>query len=525
MDLDQAMQLSPEERAKAWGAAGLPWSKIRSHLPGRRRPELQLLYNQAKGKREAPPVVRGTPAPKQPRRRRTGRQVRRYLLTCAQNNTRLHEPVWRSLTALAGHYDAELLVGRVMYDTTVNEWMHKPGRSKANRAVWFDKRIEPHVADEDIELAPDLVWMGSINVIPSARRPLTSLEGLGRGASAAVPHTQVAMESLPRMMGEAPRYNYTTGAITQINYIRRKAGRLAEFHHSYGALLVEVDGDDWWARHVLADSKGRIADLDLMVDGDAVTPGHTVDTLTCGDLHHAQRDTVAYRALLGQGGLVERCRPEHLVLHDTLDFRSRSHHLRSQPVQRHWLWAEGHDRVCEEVGLLHGFLASLPDGLSVVVVDSNHDRHLTRWLDEADWRHDPANAHEILRWNLYRLDSPGAHMFAHVLRELGPLDNVKFLRLGESWRRHGVEHGLHGDIGVNGARASPLSLAKLGSRSTVGHSHSPSIHQGVYTVGTTSKLDMGYNRGGATRWAHAHCLLYSTGKRAIICPNRERAYL
>ena len=43
-------------------------------------------------------------------------QVKRYICTCAQNNTHLHDAAWANLVALAEHYSAQLLVARFAYN-------------------------------------------------------------------------------------------------------------------------------------------------------------------------------------------------------------------------------------------------------------------------------------------------------------------------------------------------------------------------------------------------------------------------
>src|SRR5260370_88459 len=44
------------------------------------------------------------------------RGVKRYILTSAQNNTRVHDRVWDGLMAFAEHYGAEVLVGTFSYN-------------------------------------------------------------------------------------------------------------------------------------------------------------------------------------------------------------------------------------------------------------------------------------------------------------------------------------------------------------------------------------------------------------------------
>src|SRR5271170_7679822 len=42
-------------------------------------------------------------------------KIARYILTSAQNNTYVNDTVWKNLLALAGYYDATLLVGTYSY--------------------------------------------------------------------------------------------------------------------------------------------------------------------------------------------------------------------------------------------------------------------------------------------------------------------------------------------------------------------------------------------------------------------------
>ncbi|KKK55344.1 hypothetical protein LCGC14_3075480, partial [marine sediment metagenome] len=189
-------------------------------------------------------------------------KVRRYILTCAQNNTHLNEPVWRNLLALARHYDAAVMVSRFVYDKRTHSNMDKdkfaPGRADPSEVSWAPE-IVPYLCDERVELAPSLVFCGEMNILPTAVRPLSGIEAYTGRKSGIFPHVKVAMESVPSGKYEGTKINYTTGTVTQRNYIQRKAGLKADFHHVYGGLLVEVDGDgNWFARQLNADGEGTI---------------------------------------------------------------------------------------------------------------------------------------------------------------------------------------------------------------------------------------------------------------------------
>jgi len=86
----------------------------------------------------------------------------------------------------------------------------------------------------------------------------------------------------------------------------------------------------------------------------------------------------------------------------------------------------------------------------------------------------------------------------------------------------GIEHGLHGHLGPNGARGNPKNLRSVGKANT-GHTHSAGITEGVYTAGVFGHLDMGYNKG-LSSWSHSFILTYENGKRTICTIRDGRAW-
>ena len=74
---------------------------------------------------------------------------------------------------------------------------------------------------------------------------------------------------------------------------------------------------------------------------------------------------------------------------------------------------------------------------------------------------------------------------------------------------------MHGHLGPNGARGSARNLSRIGTRSIIGHSHSPNIWQGVYQVGTSSKLRLHYTAGPSS-WFHTHAVVHPNGRRQMI---------
>ena len=94
-------------------------------------------------------------------------------------------------------------------------------------------------------------------------------------------------------------------------------------------------------------------------------------------------------------------------------------------------------------------------------------------------------------------------------------DRSKFLQRDESYTVCGVELGLHGDQGSNGARGDIRAFDKMGSKTVTGHTHTPGIIGGAYQVGTNSVLRLEYNPGPSS-WLHTDCILYANGKRSLV---------
>jgi hypothetical protein len=229
--------------------------------------------------------------------------------------------------------------------------------------------------------------------------------------------------------------------------------------------------------------------------------------------------------------MLDTLRPRLQVLHDVLDFQARSHHDRHDPHRLFSLHISGGESVDSELRRTAGMLQRVSRRwCETVVAEGNHDRHLKRWLREGDYRHDPLNAITFLelQLELYRAMARGEdlHLLEHAMRERACPERVRFLRTDESLvvvreRAGGIELGLHGDLGPNGQRGSPLGLARMGRRACIGHSHSACIVDGLFVAGTSSQLDMGYNSGPSS-WSHSHVVVYPSGARAVVTMWRGR---
>lgn len=459
-----------------------------------------------------------------------------FILTCAQNNTDVHLPTWTNLLALAKHEDAKVFVSTFMYQRRgIASRNEKVVRSSAARAVqdevWFDPHIVPFINNDRVEIAKGLIWCGELNIIPTAVSPLTGLEVYTGRKSMVAPHVTQQMQSIASYgEGDGAKLNYCTGTVTQRNYIQRKEGFKAEFHHMYGALIAEVDSDGhWWVRQLNADSDGTIYDLDRCVKDGKVTTGHRIEALTSGDTHEDEKDPVVHRVKYAKGGMKDVLRPKYEFTNDVLNFARRSHHNIKDPyflIEQHVMKRESVEQEIQ--GSRFHFEEIYRPWCLTVAVDSNHERALEKWLTNVDGRYDPINAKYWSKLNSLKIDLIYAGLttglFGLAVSDCDPVwsnkFNVRFLQEDEGFITckafgGGIENGMHGDRAANGARGNLRSFAKMGRRSNVAHSHSCGIFQGAMQAGTNSKLKLRYNKG-ASSWSQSDIITYPNSKRAIV---------
>ena len=460
--------------------------------------------------------------------------VKRYILTSAQNNTYIHAEFWANLLAMAQHYDAQIMVGTFSYNQNqFGKLAVKAGTEKpVETDLWFADEIKPFISDKKHELAPGLLWCGNMNIVPTEDNPISGLETHGGSSSVIFPHTKIEMRSIATMPDMPAKMIYTTGTVTQMNYIQKKLGIKAEHHHRYAFLLVEVDANgDWWVRQVAARKNGRtIQDLNVIVeDGGVVSTDATVEAITYGDLHATN---VAPEVLESNLNMLDTLRPKYQFIHDVMEGVSINRHLMKSgpyPHESFHRWLRGLSRVDEELSRTKDILVQfLRPWCKTIAPDANHDAHwLHNWLTRYDYRTDPANAEIFLRMQNF--------MYAEIRKNITVPKNVnimrfamedeaglkkgavKFLLPDESFMVGEVEAGMHGHLGPNGSFGSPSNLSKIGRKATTAHTHSAGIYHGLYVAGTSSKLtpDWDYTIGPSS-WTHSHVIQYANGQRTIV---------
>lgn len=488
----------------------------------------QVIYQTLRQAGIRKPVMRGKveerKTVKRPKPRKAG-EVFRYILSAAQNNTKPNEKVWDNLLALADYYGAEIILGSLSYDLSSYGDDSVKGGRKTNKGPRWHESLAPFIHDERIELAPGLVWCGETNILPTAKRPLSGMETYTQRASGIFPHTKFAMESVASAKSDPTKFNYTTGAVTQRNYIQKKAGQQAEFHHGYGGLLVEVDHrGNWWVRQLNADSNGVIYDLDVVAeDGVVYENEEGVEAITWGDIHSVMLDDEVRESAWGEGGMLDTLKTKYQFLHDLLAGTKINHHEWKNFYEQLRLYVEGWDSVTAELQNAAEFLRlAHRDNVQSVVVYSNHDDPwLARWLNETDYRKDPLNSEIYLRLALAKVQAikggDDVNLLEYAMREMECPDATMFLGCDESFTvcNKRIECGMHGHLGPNGSNGTPIGLSKMGRKANTAHTHSAGIIDGLYVAGSCTRLDMRFNKGPSS-WSHSHVVTYPNGKRTIV---------
>jgi hypothetical protein len=307
-----------------------------------------------------------------------------------------------------------------------------------------------------------------------------------------------------------------------------------------GAVLVEFDQDgDVFCRQITADEDGTFYDLDRKVQEGEVTYGHRIKALVCGDIHLRKLDVANAMATFGfgagpgfryRGSIIDALRPENVLLHDIFDNETRNHHHAGDNAYSYEMAVRGRDSVANEISDVGYFLEQLkrPDH-NLIVVESNHDIGLERYVREGRYRNDGLNVRLGLQledaYLNYRelagqaIDAgekpPSFSLLQYAVKLMGrKVDDVEWVHDGYSRLLDGIEVGHHGFRGANGAKGTVEGFARMGRKMTIADKHSPEINEGVYVAGAMN-LRHGYNKGPSS-WAVSHVVHYPDGKRSII---------
>lgn len=438
-----------------------------------------------------------------------------YIISSVQNNTPLDLSFWKALKRYAEYKKAQLLVIPLLYRNPTS-----PGELQSEDA-WWPPEVTPYLIENDVNLAPGIRVMGDAKINATALNPLTGFETITGADSAIFGHAQIQMKTVATPQNRLPKILHTTGSTSTKNYSKSKAGKKGDFHHSLGAVIVEIDreGEIFHIRSLVGDNQSEFYDINRHVTSRKVKKVN-IEAIVLGDEHvNEMCPDVKEATFVGQDSIVETCRPKYIVRHDVVDSFAITHHHRQSPSIKYKKHLLKTDRLYDELYQSAKHIENTTPKFSTsVIVPSNHHDHITRWLEEVDWRNELWNAriyHELWAAWIAAIECDESFTPYTWWMKQNCKADVLYLENDYPFIVKGIYLGYHGDRGANGARGSLTGFSKIGTKTVIGHTHSPGIEKGCYQVGTSSKLRLEYTSGPSS-WMNTHALIHRNGKRQLV---------
>jgi hypothetical protein len=461
-------------------------------------------------------VIEDTDMFKEAQNKQHDNTKKRFLVTWAQSDTAVHKGFLKNIEAYSEYIDADILciAGRYSNPSSLSASRAIKTKEKVIKNTW-DNSILPYLDANRHNLHEHLVVLSDVKIQPTASTPLTSLNGLTGLESCIVGHPRSHLKFLPVLEGYPNKLLLTTGAITLENYTDTKIGKASEFNHQIGCVIVELDGDIFHIRQIIAEKNGNFYDLDNRLINGTVHSNSKIEVAVLGDIHLTAEDKenvdVSFEML-------SRFNPKHVILHDIIDHSSISHHEKRNPFQLLKREQDGSNSLQREIDYMRNWFLSRPK-YNYIVPSANHNDFIDRWLQNDDWRKEGNKALYLKYANVTAEGLAPKGITAYILET--EFDYIKCLGVDESYSVLGWEFSLHGDRGASGSRGSAIQFKNLNVKNVTAHTHSASKMDGHCCVGTLTKLRMGYNLG-MSAWNPSNVVIYPNGKAQHIHITRGR---
>ncbi len=305
-----------------------------------------------------------------------------FIITSATNNSNLNAKFFDTLEAFSDETGAQLLVIPIKYrhNTLI----------RRDDYAW-PSRIYPYAVNQDIIVNKSLV-VAALNLIATAVNPLSGLQENSGSRSAIYGHTQVALNCVATPGNDDPKIITTTGSCTSATYTKTKQGGKAKFHHSFSAVYVKVVGQKFHFTHMHWDGKGAYLLSDYWTP-EGRTDAPQAAALVQGDSHAVYSERAILQA---RNRLLSTVDAQALVWNDLHDHKYQSHH--NTRLDRIKLAMSGEFMVEQELEKAEDLINYYGKGRLNLIVGSNHDDALDKWIDRFNPDKDPHNA--VFAWEL-----------------------------------------------------------------------------------------------------------------------------
>lgn len=439
-----------------------------------------------------------------------------FILTTAVSGKEVHEPSFKALKAFEEVNDGMIII--------------QPCEDVASRSSVFDYELDKRLRDcgfafKDLQLN-DKFFLSSIRVSAKQINPLTGLDRLAQAkGSMCLASPKQWLKFVANSNTKMPKALMTTGAITIGDYstdksMSKRTSHIAEHDHKMGAIIVEIeDNCIFHFRQIQFDKDGSFYDLGWKYSPDgSVVDINELDgekpVVVFGDTHVGSHCPEVNECL---HEITDYVGAEKAIIHDIFDNRFNNHHDVGKPLTRAKLAMQDKISLMEEGRITAEWLDEWSEKLSkLVIVKSNHDEALDRYLDEGRFINDPTNCYYALE--LAKKKVEGEDPLKYLVNDMIGLsepNKIHWLERDEDYEVYGIENSAHGDKGGNGSRGSLGSIEKAYYKATVGHSHTAGIWREVWQVGTSTFLKLSYNSGPSS-WTNTMCIQYPNGQRQLI---------
>lgn len=434
----------------------------------------------------------------------------KYLVTTIQCGAGVNSNLLRNMLVFAKRHNVEKILVYVM-----------PGRHKEDTVIapslQLEEMIEFISTDRNGQALNTNLKLYDTGILASQINPLTGFSTkLHRDYSYILPSPKIRYQSIANT-STYPRFLATTGALTHGNYkLHTAQGRKAELEHEYGFAYVYIRNSRLFDyQPVMAQKNGSFNFGREHYRSGQVTY-QDPEALVLGDWHTGDTCTKTRAVTIK---MIETLKPKRVVFHDLFNGHSINHHERNNNVSKARSWGDDRAVLEDEVKAcrneLNFFAARFPD-VNFLVVESNHDLFLTKYIGEDNFLEDGQNSIFSCRLFVEINKKPKQPVLKTAMELIGKVEsNVTFLSEDQEYRVNGVGLDYHGHRGVNGARGSGASFDRFNLRLISAHEHSPKIYANGMVVGTSTKLKLGYTKGAGS-WLNAHALLYKSGKYTLL---------
>lgn len=352
-------------------------------------------------------------------------------------------------------------------------------------------------------------------ISPQVINPLTGLDRFGQKSySLIIASPKQFMNVVPVSHESIAHTMHSTGSITIPTYATTKQGKLAEQDHCRGGLIVEIENNTiFHIRQIQCDNSGGFNDLGNYYSKNKVEPKRA-SAIVLGDMHMGFEDETACTAW---HECIEATNPKFIIMHDIFDAHSISHHHMND-IERQVNRKVEIDTLEKELNHIGTTLKAWSDKFpdkEIVIVRSNHDEFLDRYLKECRYRNDRVN-HKLSLKLAYWLIEGNNPLEEYITRNFN-LKNIVWLKREKDYKIHDIMISSHGDKRANSFWSGNIASAeKAYGNAIIGHSHTPQIFRNIWQVGTSTSLMLDYNKGAPSSWLHTSCLLYKNQQRQFI---------